>query len=131
MHASKMPKQKKQKPEEPLKSWASIAKFLSQPVSTVQRWANEGMPLTGIGRYVAASPHEAENTKTGTPRLWLPVLIFLATLASPSQVTRSTAEVESPDLNLILQRLEDIQHQDPALSRPYEVTREYKVFHGL
>ena len=26
--------------------------------------------------------------------------------------------------------MEDIQHQDPAQSRPYEVTREYKVFRG-
>jgi len=26
--------------------------------------------------------------------------------------------------------LEDVQHQDPAESRPYEVTREYKVFRG-
>ena len=42
----------------------------------------------------------------------------------------STAEIKSPDMNLILQRLEDIQHQDPAQSRPYEVTREYKVFRG-
>jgi hypothetical protein len=54
----------------------------------------------------------------------------LGTLASSSQVTSPTAEIKSPDLNLILQRLEDIQHQDPAQSRPYEVTREYKVFHG-
>jgi hypothetical protein len=69
-------------------------------------------------------------TKTRTTSLWLPVLVFCATLASPSRVTRSTAESEPPDLNMILQRLEDIQHQDPALSRPYEVTREYKVFHG-
>jgi hypothetical protein len=64
------------------------------------------------------------------PMLWLSGLVFLATLASPSQVTSSTAEIKSPDLNLILQRLEDIQHQDPAQSRPYEVTREYKVFRG-
>src|SRR4029077_1715313 len=42
----------------------------------------------------------------------------------------STAEIQSPDLNLILQRLEDIQHQDPAQSRPYEVIREYKVLRG-
>jgi hypothetical protein len=69
------------------------------------------------------------RTKTATPRLWLSGLVFLATLASSSQVTPSTAEI-SPDLNLILQRLEDIQHQNPAQSRPYEVTREYKVFHG-
>jgi hypothetical protein len=64
------------------------------------------------------------------PRVWLPVLVSLAMLASSSQLPSSTAEVKSPDLNLILQRLEDVQHQDPAQSRPYEVTREYKVFRG-
>ena len=42
----------------------------------------------------------------------------------------STPEIESPDLNLILQRLEDVQHEDPAQSRPYTVTREYKIFRG-
>jgi hypothetical protein len=56
--------------------------------------------------------------------------VLLATLASSSQVTSSTDEIKSPDLNLILQRLEDIQHQDPAQARPYEVTREYKVLRG-
>ncbi len=60
----------------------------------------------------------------------MPVLVFLATVASSSQAASSTAEIKPPDLNLILQRLEDVQHQDPAQSRPYEVTREYKVFHG-
>jgi hypothetical protein len=74
--------------------------------------------------------HEAEITTTTTARLWLPVLIFLATVASPAQVPSSTAEIESPDLNLIVQRLEDVQHQDPTQSRPYQVTREYKVFRG-
>ena len=54
--------------------------------------------------------------------------VLLATLASSSQVTSSTAEI--PDLNLILQRMEDILHRDPAQSLPYEVTREYKVFRG-
>jgi len=75
-----------------------------------------------------ALPSDQPRTTT----LLLPVVVFLATLASPSQVTPSTAqiEIEPPDLNLILQRLEDIQLQDPAQSRPYEVTREYKVFHG-
>ena len=42
-----MPKQSK--PDESLKGWAAIAKFLGQPVPTVQRWATEGMPLTRIG----------------------------------------------------------------------------------
>ena len=51
---------KQRKPDESLKGWAAIAKFLGQPVSTVQRWATEGMPLTRIDRYVVASPAELE-----------------------------------------------------------------------
>ncbi|HXB20192.1 MAG TPA: hypothetical protein VNV88_02365 [Candidatus Solibacter sp.] len=77
-----------------------------------------------------AVTHEAEITTAFTPKLWLPALVFLATLASWPQVPASTAETKSPDLNLILQRLEDVQHQDPSQSRPYEVTREYKAFRG-
>ena len=71
-----------------------------------------------------------ENTPTATPRLWFPVTVFLATLASSSQAPSAPSEIKSPDLNLILEHLEEIQHQDPAQSRPYEVTREYKVFRG-
>jgi hypothetical protein len=74
--------------------------------------------------------HQADITKKAAPRLWLPVFVFLATLTSSPQVPSSTTEVRPPDLNVILQRLEDVQHQDPAESRPYEVTREYKVFRG-
>ena len=60
--------------------------------------------------------------------LWLSGLVLLATLTSSSHVPSSAAEI--PDLNLILQRMEDMLHRDPAQSRPYEVTREYKVFRG-
>jgi len=70
------------------------------------------------------------GTTTATASLWLSGFVFLATLASSSQVNPSTAEIKSPDLNFILQRLEEIQYQNPAQSRPYEVTREYKVFRG-
>jgi len=41
---------KQKESDESLKGWAAIGKFLGQPVSTVQRWATEGMPLTRIGR---------------------------------------------------------------------------------
>ena len=74
--------------------------------------------------------HHAEIIKKAAPRLWLPVFVFLATLTSSPQVPSSTTEVRPPDLKLIVQRLEDIQHRDPAESRPYEVTRKYKVFRG-
>lgn len=63
-----------------------------------------------------------------TPTLWLSALVLVATLTSWSQAPSSTAE--NPDLNQILQRMEGMLHQDPSLSRPYEVTREYKVFRG-
>lgn len=58
-------------------------------------------------------------------------LVFLATLASSPQVTPSTAEIEIPDVSLILQGLEKTQCQDPSKARPYELTREYKVFRGM
>jgi hypothetical protein len=73
--------------------------------------------------------HETLNTLAATPRLWFPVMVFLATLASSSHAPSAPSEIKPPDLNLILQHLEDVQHQDRA-SRPYEVTREYKVFRG-
>jgi hypothetical protein len=60
------------------------------------------------------------RSATTTPLLWLSGFVFLTTLASWSQLTPSTTEIESPDLNLILQRLEDVYHQDPAQSRAYE-----------
>jgi hypothetical protein len=40
------------------------------------------------------------------------------------------AKVAPPNLNSILDSLERTEEQNPALSRPHEVTREYKVFQG-
>jgi len=74
--------------------------------------------------------HEAESTKGPAPRLWLPVVGVLAIVTFSSQVPWSAAASTSPDPDLILQRMEEVAHQDPAQSRPYEVTREYKVFRG-
>lgn len=68
--------------------------------------------------------------KTSSPALWLSGLILSVMLASSLQITLLAAEIKSPSVDLILQRLEDRQHQDPTQSLPYEVTREYKVFHG-
>jgi len=41
---------------EVLKGWTAIAKFLGQPVTVVQRWSTEGMPVTKEGRFVHADP---------------------------------------------------------------------------
>jgi hypothetical protein len=41
-----------------LKGWQQIALFLGQPVSVVQRWAHEGMPVKREGRFVTTSRAE-------------------------------------------------------------------------
>ena len=38
--------------------WPAIAQFLGMPISTVHRWAKEGMPVRREGRNVVASPEE-------------------------------------------------------------------------
>src|SRR5579864_486193 len=73
--------------------------------------------------------HKAEIAKPGTPRFWLSGIVCLTILAASPQASPA-AESKLPDLDLVLQRVEEVQHQDPAQSRPYEVTREYKVFRG-
>jgi hypothetical protein len=69
--------------DDSLKGWPAIAKFLSQPVSTAKRWASEGMPVTRIGRYVAASPAELER--------WL----------TQEAGTKETVHIASPDTDLL------------------------------
>jgi hypothetical protein len=61
--------------------------------------------------------------------VWLPLLVLVATELS-AQVPLSTPVTKSPDLNLILQRMEDVERRDAAQSRAYDVTREYKMFHS-
>jgi hypothetical protein len=58
------------------------------------------------------------------------VLLLIVTIASSSQPLAIPAEANltSPDLNLILQGLESVEQQNPARSRSYELTREYKAF---
>jgi hypothetical protein len=41
-----------------LKGWRQIAGFLGQPLSVVERWAKEGLPVNHQGRSVVASPDE-------------------------------------------------------------------------
>jgi hypothetical protein len=41
-----------------LRGWPAIAQFLGMPISTVHRWAKEGMPVRHEGRNVVASPEE-------------------------------------------------------------------------
>jgi phage terminase Nu1 subunit (DNA packaging protein) len=45
----------KKNSEHVFKGWQSIAAFLGQPVSVVQRWAKSGMPVARQGRFVTAS----------------------------------------------------------------------------
>lgn len=53
-----------------LNGWQKIAAFLGEPVSVVQRWASEGMPVRREGRFVTTTPNELNNwlgKETGKP----------------------------------------------------------------
>ena len=64
-------------------------------------------------------------------RYYLVLLSLVATAwAIPCSLHAQEGKVASPNLNSILDSLERSEEQNPALSRPYEVTREYKVFHA-
>lgn len=45
-------------PSDALTGWQKIAEFLGEPVSVVQRWATEGMPLRRDGRLVSTTQSE-------------------------------------------------------------------------
>jgi hypothetical protein len=59
-------------------------------------------------------------------------LVFLVgtTLVFPCSLRGQEAEATPPILDLILDSVERTAEQNPALSQPYEVTREYKIFRG-
>jgi|ERR1700691_5237399 hypothetical protein len=50
----KPPKKSTAEPETP-KGWQQICDFLGEPVSVVQRWAGEGMPVHREGRFLTTS----------------------------------------------------------------------------
>jgi hypothetical protein len=50
--------------------------------------------------------------------------------AIPYSLHGQEAKVNPPNLNSILDSMERTMEQNPARSRPYEATREYKVFHS-
>jgi hypothetical protein len=61
-------------------------------------------------------------------------IVLLSLVATPwvfpSSMRAQETKVAPPNLNSILDSLERTGEQNPARSRPHEVTREYKVFHG-
>jgi hypothetical protein len=46
---------------EKLKGWQQIASFLGEPVSVVQRWANEGTPVHRQGRFISTTADELNS----------------------------------------------------------------------
>ena len=44
-----------------LRGWHQLGAFLGQPVSIVQRWAKEGMPVSKKGRFVTAATDEIDR----------------------------------------------------------------------
>jgi hypothetical protein len=70
------------------------------------------------------------HTQSVLSAFWLSALVVLSAIPLVSQIASSASKITPFDLDLILQRIEDAQHQNLAQSQPYEVTREYKVFRG-
>jgi len=83
---------KKEDSQDVLKGWAAIAKFLSQPTSSVQRWSNEGMPVKKIGRYVEASAAELERWLGQEAGTGAPVHIPTANADLMADLKRGLAE---------------------------------------
>lgn len=48
-------KKKAKAPPDELKSWNAISEYLRKPITTVKRWASEGMPVDRHGRFVTAN----------------------------------------------------------------------------
>jgi hypothetical protein len=60
--------------------------------------------------------------------LFVLVCLVATAMFFPYSLHAQEAEGNPPSLDLILDSLERTADQNPALSQPYEVTREYKVF---
>jgi hypothetical protein len=60
--------------------------------------------------------------------VWLSLIVPL--WVCPFLLRAQGAQVAPPNLNSILDSLERTGAQNPALSQPHELTREYRVFHG-
>jgi hypothetical protein len=60
------------------------------------------------------------------------LIVLLSVVAAiwffPDSLHAQEAKADPPNLNSILDSLERTAEQNPALSRPHEVTRAYKVF---
>ncbi|HSU31269.1 MAG TPA: hypothetical protein VLJ11_08535 [Bryobacteraceae bacterium] len=54
--------------------------------------------------------------------------VLLMLVVAQSQGRPVEAKAATPDLDVIVQNMERVQQQNPARSRAYEVTREYKEF---
>jgi phage terminase Nu1 subunit (DNA packaging protein) len=48
----------KQSQRQTLIGWRNISEFLGEPMSVVQRWSKQGMPVHREGRHVSATPDE-------------------------------------------------------------------------
>lgn len=61
-------------------------------------------------------------------QVWLTALFLSAATPCWPQSKAPVIETIAPDLNVILQSIEHAQQQNRAQFRPYQVTRQYKVF---
>jgi hypothetical protein len=59
-----------------------------------------------------------------------PIALLATAWVFSSSLNAQELKASPPNLDLILDSMERTEEQNPSLSRPYEVTRQYKVFQG-
>src|SRR5690242_4578807 len=83
--------------------------------------------LTASGGRMTTAPPTRLWTRRTMKRVCLAVLL-MANAVLLAQTQTPVIDPTAPDLDAILQSIERTQQENPAQSRPYEVTRKYKVF---
>jgi hypothetical protein len=65
-----------------------------------------------------------------TAKRYRPIALLATAWVFSYSLNAQEVKASLPNLDLILDSLERTEEENPALSQPYEVTRQYKVFRG-
>ena len=76
------------------------------------------------------SCEQGRVTAWTTAKRYHPIALLATAWVFSYSLNAQDLKASPPNLDLILDSMERTEEQNPALSRPYEVTRQYKVFRG-
>jgi hypothetical protein len=70
----------------------------------------------------------ALRTAISPPSILVVLALAITVLPAHSQNSAAESKPAVPDLAVIVPSMEQVERQNPALTRPYQITREYKAF---